>query len=155
MKAHYGIESVFWLIIGVYTAVRAYRLGLGKLRDPGPGFIFFLAALLLVILSTIDLGMTFIRKLKIDKDKRDEPIWSGVRWQKVLLVLGGLSIYIYVLNFLGFLLSAFILMVFLFKSVEPTKWWIAIVCSLGTILFSYGIFQLWLKVPFPTGVLGF
>ena len=155
MKVHYRIGSLFWLIIGVYTAVNAYRLGLGRLREPGPGFIFFLAALILVFLSAIDLGTSFIGKSKIDKDKKDEPIWLGVRWQKVLFVLAGLSLYTYVFNFLGFLLSTFLLMIFLFKAVEPTKWWKSILASFITILFSYGIFQLWLKVPFPYGILGF
>jgi hypothetical protein len=141
--------------MGVYTAIRAYRLGLGRLREPGPGFIFFLAASLLIILSIIDLGMTFIGKPKTDKDEKKEPIWLGVRWQKVLLVLIGLSIYVFIFNFLGFLLSTFLLMMFLFKAVEPTKWWISILASVITILFSYGIFQVWLKVPFPNGILAF
>ena len=155
MKAYYGIESIFWLVIGVYTAVNAYRLGLGRFRQPGPGFIFFLAALLLIILSSIDLGMTFIGKPKTDKNKKNEPIWLGVQWQKVLLVLAGLLIYAYIFNYLGFLLSTFLLMIFLFKAVEPTKWWKSILGSLITILISYGVFKLWLRVPFPTGALGF
>jgi putative tricarboxylic transport membrane protein len=155
MKRYYGIESILWLVIGVYTAISAYRLGLGKLRQPGPGFIFFLAASLLIILSIIDLGMALIGKSKTDKDEKNEPIWLGVRWQKVLLVLTGLSIYAYVFNFLGFLLSTFLLMIFLFKAVEPTKWWKSILGTLITILISYGVFRIWLKVPFPTGVLGF
>jgi len=152
---HHRVGSIFWLIIGVYTSISAYRLGLGSFRQPGPGFIFFLAALFLTILSAIDLGSTFIRKPKTDKDKKDEPIWLGVRWPKVLMVLVGLSIYIYVFNFLGFLLSTFLLMVFLFKAVEPTRWWVSIMGSLITILIAYGIFNLWLKVPFPQGFLGF
>lgn len=155
MKRYYGIESILWLVIGVYTAISAYRLGLGKLRQPGLGFIFFLAASLLIILSIIDLGMALIGKSKTDKDEKNEPIWLGVRWQKVLLVLTGLSIYAYVFNFLGFLLSTFLLMIFLFKAVEPTKWWKSILGTLITILISYGVFRIWLKVPFPTGVLGF
>ena len=152
---HHRVGSIFWLIIGVYTSISAYRLGLGSFRQPGPGFIFFLAALFLLVLSAIDLGSTFIGKPKADKDRKDEPIWLGVRWPKVLMVLVGLSVYIYVFNFLGFLLSTFLLMVFLFKAVEPTKWWVSIMSSLITILIAYGIFNLWLKVPFPQGFLGF
>jgi len=155
VKVHHRVGSIFWLIFGIYTAISAYQLGLGSFRQPGPGFIFFLASLLLIILSAIDLGGTFIGKLKTDKDKKDEPLWLGVRWQKVLLVLIGMLIYIFIFNFLGFLFSTFLLMVFLFKAVEPTRWWISILSSLITILITYSIFNLWLKVPFPTGVLGF
>lgn len=151
----YIVASIFWIIIGVYTLIGAYRLGLGSLRQPGPGFIFFLAALFLTILGAIDLGSSLIGKSKADEDKKEKPIWVGARWQKVLLVLVGLSAYTYLFNFLGFLTSTFLLMIFLFKGVERTKWWISILGSLITILISYGIFQLWLKVPFPQGFLGF
>jgi len=152
MKMHHRVGSIFWLIIGVYTVISAYRLGIGIFRRPGPGFIFFLASLLLIILSIIDL---FIGKPKANRGEEFEPIWLGVRWQKVILVLSGLIAYAYLFDKLGFLLSTFLLMIFLFKAVEPTKWWTSILSSLITILISYCIFNLWLKVPFPTGFLGF
>lgn len=155
MKVHQQIGSIFCLIIGLFTAIHAYRLGLGRLRHPGCGFIFFLAALFLIILSIIDLAGTFIGKPQTDKDKREPSIWRGFQWQKVLLVVGVLSAYIYFLSLVGFWVSTFLLMVFLFKGVEPTKWWIAIVSSLITVLLSYAIFKVWLEVEFPSGFLGF
>jgi putative tricarboxylic transport membrane protein len=154
-EKHYRIGSIFWLAVGMYTAVSAYQLGFGSFRRPGHGFIFFLASLFLIILSAIDLGGTFIRKPKTEKGKKEEPLWLGVRWGKTLLVLIGIVVYIFIFNFLGFLVSTFLLMVFLFKAVEPTKWWIAMVNSLITILIAYVVFNLWLQVPFPTGALGF
>ncbi len=147
------MESVFWLLIGIYVTVSAYHMGLGRLRQPGPGFIFFLAALLLIILAIIDLGITSVKKS--DKNKNEELVWLGVRWQKVLLMLAGLSIYAYVLEPLGFLASTFLLMIFMFESVEPMKWWKSILGSLITVSASYALFKVWLKVPFPTGVFGF
>lgn len=155
MNIHQRVASIFWLIIGVYVLIHAYGLGVGHFREPGPGFIFFWASLLLIILSVIDLARIFISKPETDKDKGDKPIWSGVRWGKVLFILIGLSIYICIFNFLGFIISTFLLMIFLFKAVETTKWWIAILSSLINIICSYGIFELWLKIPFPQGVLGF
>jgi heme A synthase len=155
MRTHHRVGSIFWLVIGIYIAISAYRLGLGSFRQPGPGFIFFLMALLLIILSAIDLGTTFSGKSKSEKEKPEAPLWKGARWPKVLIVLIGISIYNYVFNFLGFLLSTFLLMIFLFKAVEPTKWWVSVLASIITILLSFGIFNLWLKVPFPIGVLGF
>jgi len=146
---------IFWLVIGVYTTSHAYHLGLGHLRHPGPGFIFFLSALFLIILSATDLAGSFFGKPKMDKEKERQHIWRNVRWEKVLLVLGGVSVYIYFLNLAGFWVSTFLLMLFLYKVVEPTKWRIAIVSSLITILLSYGIFKVWLDVEFPIGILGF
>ena len=154
MKTHDRVGSTFWFIIGLYIILTAYRLGIGSFHQPGPGFIFFLSGLLLTALSAVDLGRTFIRKAKPDADKRS-PLWRGVRWRKVLLVLVGMSIYVFLFDFLGSLLSTFLLMFFLFKAVEPTRWSIAAIGSLITTLTCYALFQVWLKVPFPTGVLGF
>lgn len=155
MRTNNLVGTIFWLAIGVYVAITAYRLGLGSFRQPGPGFIFFLAALLLIILSTVEVLTIIIGKPEKGKDEVEKPIWSGLRWGKVLLVLVGLSIYVYIFNFLGFLLSTFLLMVFLFKAVEPTRWWISILGGLITIFIAYGVFSLWLNVPFPQGVFGF
>lgn len=153
MRTHQQAASLFWLIIGVYVAITAYRLGLGHFHKPGPGFIFFWTALFLIILSAIDLATTLTDKSQ--KDVKEKPLWSGIQWPKVLMVLGGLSIYVYLFNILGFLLSTFLLMIFLFKGVEPTKWWVSILGSLIAMLITSSVFQLWLKVPFPTGILGF
>jgi hypothetical protein len=129
------------------------RLGIGNLRQPGPGFIFLLASALLILLSVIDFGRTFAEKARTSQS--EEPLWSGVRWQKVLLVLIGISTYVFLLKFLGFFVDSFLLMIFLFKAVEPTKWRTAMIGSFATILVAYGIFRLWLKVPFPTGIFSF
>ena len=59
----------------------------GQVYHPGRGFIFFLAALLLIILGAIDLARTFMRKRKAVRDELESPIWRGVQWQRVLLVL--------------------------------------------------------------------
>ena len=154
MKTHDRVAGIFWLMVGVYTAVDGYRLGLGSLRHPGPGFIFFVSALALSILSLVNLAVTFVAKPKEDGDKESDSIWRGLRWQKILFVLLGAAAYAYFLNILGFLVSTFLLMVLLYKGVEPTRWWIAIVSSLITVLLSYTLFVMWLDVPFPPGFLG-
>jgi heme A synthase len=154
MKVQQHIGDIFWLTIGMYIAIKGYLLGLGNLHHPGPGFIFFVAALFLIILSAIDIIGTSIRKLGKDEDRNEHP-WTDLRWEKVLMVAGVLLAYILSFDILGFFLSTFFLMVLLFKGVEFTKWWIAILSSLITISISYGIFNVWLKVPFPTGFMGF
>jgi putative tricarboxylic transport membrane protein len=153
MKIHHRLGSVFWLLVAVYVAVSAYQLGLGDLHKPGPGSVFFIAALLLAIFSVIDLVATFVRESKEDTENR--PIWSSLQWKKILLFIVFISTYIYFLNLLGFLVSTFLLMTVLFKIAESMKWWIAIFASLITTFISYIIFKVWLMVPFPSGFLGF
>ena len=83
---HHRVGSIFWLVVGAFVIIHANQLGLGRLRNPGPGFIFFLSASLLVSLSAIDLAVTFFSKVK--KEDAKEPIW-GPRWKKVLFSAGG------------------------------------------------------------------
>lgn len=146
------IPSIFWISIGIYVAIQAYLLGLGSFHQPGPGFIFFLAALVLTFLSAIDLVVTFMGRLKMEKEEK--PIWLGVQWGRVLLVLGVLSVYVFLWNVLGSLISTFLLMVFLFKGIEPTKWWIALLGGFITTLMAHYIFKVCLAIPFPRGFLG-
>jgi hypothetical protein len=155
MKTYYGIGSFFWLLIGTYTAIQACRLGLGSLNHPGRGFIFFLASSLLVFLSAIDLARSLSREAKTGKKEEAPPIWQDLQWGKVLLVLGSLLAFNYLLDIAGFLISSLFLMTFLFRVIEPTRWWIVIMSSFTTVLFSYLVFKVWLSVPFPEGFLGF
>lgn len=155
MTNHQRAASVFWFFVGVATLINAYFLGLGHWHRPGPGFIFFLAALVLTALSILDLANNFFWKTRGNSEEKEERIWANVRWIKILLVLAALVGYAYFLNFLGFPLATFLLMVFLFKAVEPTKWPVAIASSLITIFCCYFLFQVWLKVPLPSGFWGF
>jgi len=143
------------MAIGGYTAIHAYQLGLGSMRHPDRGFIFFLAGSVLVILGAIDLAGTFVKQAKVIQGEGEGPLWRGVQWQRVLLVLGGLSAFTYFLNLGGFWICSFLLMFFLFKGVESNKWWVAIVSSFVTILLSFVVFKVWLGVEFPKGFLGY
>jgi len=155
MKTQYLIGTLFWIVVAFFIAIEAYRLGLGHFHHPGPGFIFFFGALLIIILGTIDLAINFTIKEKRGEIKKIKPLWSGLQWGKVLLALSGLIIYIYVLKYLGFFLSVFLLSVLLFNGVGSSKWWMGIGLSLITSLFFYLLFQIGLNIPFPQGFLNF
>jgi hypothetical protein len=150
MMAQGYIGGLFWLAVGFFVLVTAYkRLDFGTFREPGSGFIFILAGTFLIILSLVDLVTTYLKRF----DSK-YPIWSALRWQKVILVLMGLSLYSFFYDQIGFTFSSFLLMLFLFKSVEPTRWWVAIASSLIATIMVYLIFGVWLKINFPKGILG-
>ena len=153
MNADHWLPKIFWIVIGIYVAIHAYQLGLGHFHSPGPGFIFFGAALFLSILGAFDLGGTLIRGPQ--EGREEDSVWLGVQWQKILLVLGILFAYTFFLSYLGFSLSTFLLMILLLKIVEPTQWWVAILGSMITTLITYYVFKVWLEVPFPKGLIRF
>ena len=47
------ISGVFWLCFSILMIIQSYRLGLGNLHHPGPGFLFFWVNIILGIMSVI------------------------------------------------------------------------------------------------------
>lgn len=150
MKSKDIISSLFWMIVGAGVSYGGYDLDLGTLHDPGSGFIFFWVGLIMVGLSL----SIFIRALK-EKGKAGEMrlIWSEVQWKKIVSVLVALFLYGYFFQTLGFILSAALLLVFLFKAVEPQRWSVAILGAVVSSLVAYVVFQVWLGSQLPKGLL--
>ena len=66
-----------------------------------------------------------------------------------------LLIYTYFFETIGFIISSLLLMLFLFKGIEPQKWSAAILSTILTSIVTYTIFVLWLKCQLPRGILPF
>jgi putative tricarboxylic transport membrane protein len=147
---HYYLGDILMILVGFSVAVGAVRLGIGSVNKPGAGFIFFWLAVILAGLAAIDLVSTILENKR--KSVIRKPLWNGFRWGKVILVLAGLGVYAIVLDILGFIVSTFLILLFLFKAVEPVKWRDAIIGSVLTIAVVYAVFGIWLKVPFPSGI---
>jgi putative tricarboxylic transport membrane protein len=146
------ISSIFWLILGLAVIYGSYRLGLGTLTHPGPGFLSFWCA---VILSGLSL-LVFFQNVKA-KRRGDQPTlgkhWADVRWSKSLYVVLATFAYSVTFNHLGFLLSTILLLTFLFKVVGSEKWILAIGGAVSASLISFVLFGLWLDVQLPRGLL--
>lgn len=145
------ISSLFWLVLGTGICYEGYGLGLGSLHDPGSGFIFFWTGVLMIGLS---LGL-LIRSLRKEASSGElKTLWRQISWKQVISVLFALFLYAYLFVPLGFILSTILLLIFLFKAVEPQKWSWAILGALISTLATYSIFHLWLRSPLPKGLLG-
>jgi len=139
------------MAMGIGISYGGYDLHLGNLRDPGPGFMFFWVGVIMIGLSLIVL----IKAVR-EKGQRGElkVLWTQIRWKKVLLVLAALFVYAYVLTPLGFIPTTILLLIFLFKAVEPQKWSYAILGAVVCTLAAYGLFGFWLGCQLPQGLLG-
>jgi putative tricarboxylic transport membrane protein len=146
------ISSCFWLAIGIGVCYGAYELDLGTLRNPGSGFMFFGAGMIMVALSLGVLIGTMKETAIPGELKR--VFWTEIRWTKFVTVLAALFIYAYVFIPLGFILSTILLLIVLFKAVEPQSWTKAILGAIISTFTAYGVFQLWLGSQLPTGLLG-
>ena len=151
MKKKDILSSLFWLAAGFGVCYGGYDLELGTLRDPGSGFMFFWVG---VIMTGLSLAV-LVKAIRMKPDQKGVGLLRGeVRWAKILSVLAALVLYAYVFTYLGFILSTVLLLLFLFKAVEPQKWSWAVLGAVISTLTAYGVFQLWLGTQLPRGFLG-
>ncbi len=127
----------------------AKNLGINNLRNPGPGFFPVVLASILGLLALISMATAFPQR----KSGETFPgLWHGLRWYKTLLVLSSLTAYIFLLEPLGYLLSTLLLMIYLFKGIEPQKWWVAMVGAVLSSTVTYVLFKIILQVQLPQGI---
>jgi putative tricarboxylic transport membrane protein len=145
-------SSAFWFFIGLIIIFASIPLDLGKVRTPGTGFMPFLTGIAICSFSVIGF---FHATVGNGKGKKWKNFLKGVRWEKPLLAMASLVVYAFLLEKLGFLLDTILLIAFLLKAIEPQKWLIIILGALFTSAAMYIIFQVWLQVQLPAGILKF
>jgi hypothetical protein len=153
MKRHDQMSSLVWLAFAIYICIESSRLSFGSFHNPGPGFLPLLVGIFLGIFSIIAFLQTSLSK---GAEEMTQSWYPEKRWKKLIWVLVALFAYAICLETLGFLISTFLLLVFLFHSgMEPKRWVVAIGGSAIASFSSYAVFELWLRTQLPKGILGF
>ena len=137
------IGGIFWGGVGIFFALGAVRLKLGTFYSPGPGFIPFGIALLLILFSLFTFAKGLIRPT-------GQP--GGIPWKRPALLVGAVFLYGLLITVVGFLPSTFVLMVILFSlltTVKKKRWLSVILCAAATALGAWLVFSVFLRVPFP------
>ncbi|MGE0225577.1 MAG: tripartite tricarboxylate transporter TctB family protein [Acetobacteraceae bacterium] len=144
------VTALLALALAAYLAYEAMDLGLGEPSDPGSGYIQFWTACIMGVLGLIQL----VQSMLPGGDKTSlGSVFAGLRWGKVLYVVGLLVAYAAVLQTLGFVLTTFILLLILFKTVEPQGWGVSLIGSAVTTLVAWAVFVAWLGTQMPSGTL--
>ena len=149
MKRADCISSIFWVILSIGLIKWGWELDLGTLAAPDAGFIIFGVGVVMLGLAVAILIQTLYAKTGLQERKR---LWSGQGWRKVVFVLASLIAYSYFLVPLGFLPATFLLLIFLFKWIEPHRWITAIGISAAMVSVTYLVFGYWLGCQLPKGL---
>jgi putative tricarboxylic transport membrane protein len=146
-------SSVVWMGVGLLSIYGSFQLGLGTLGEPGSGFLSFLAGSFICLMALIIFIQSFLQgkgfQVKIST------LWEGVRWHRAAIVGLLLLAYILVLEWIGFLLTAFLIVLAMVKGVERLSWAKALLISISASAVCYLVFDKLLKAVMPRGLLGF
>ena len=146
------VSGFFWLIFSAFVSYQSYKLGLGTLHQPGPGFLFFWTGVTTGILA----GVIVVRSLRQGPPDNARELISEKRSPtKIILVLASLFLYTWLMESLGFMVVTMLLFLFLLGVVEKKKWRFAVLVSLIVTASSYLVFELGLQSQLPKGLLGF
>jgi putative tricarboxylic transport membrane protein len=144
-------SNLFWLLFSLVICVESYRLTLGTINAPGPGFFPFSAGLIMLILSLVALFQSMAKKEKVEETTRQEPI----RWWNIVIILTAITAYAFSLEKVGFLINTFLFICLLLKVVEPQSWKTTIIGGLITTIAANLLFNVIFRAQIPSGILGF
>jgi len=146
------ISGIFWLCFAVLMIIQSYRLGLGTLHKPGPGFLFFYVNIVLGIMSLVVLVRAWAGK----KGEGPQPALFGRQnISKIVFVLISLFLYVLLMETVGFIPVTFFFFIYLLGIIEKKKWYYTLSVSIIVTVISYLIFETWLQSQLPKGLLGF
>jgi len=146
-------SSLFWILIGILFCIGGVHYGIRRSGIPGPGFLPFVSGLILVALSLI-LLVSRVLKVPGEADPKVEPLPGGQALRRILIVLGALCLYVLILEPLGFVLTTFLFMIVVLR-LEPRRWSFIIPVAMGATIFFFLLFKILLRVPLPSGLLGY
>lgn len=114
----------------------------------GPGFLPRWTSLFLAIFSIVYI-VDSIKKNRVDLSKV-LPGKEGIK--TILLLFLYMIIFVAIVKYVGFLVTTLLVTFLMFRGYF--KWYVNSAVSVGTALFLYWVFVVWLQIPFPVNAFG-
>lgn len=145
-------------ITGAILLVLALAFSVAALKNhtywgdngPGPGFLPFWLGIVMAVLA----AMMLVSALR-DRNVGEAWLPGGDGLRRLALVLGVTFAFVALLKWLGMVVATVLFMVTLLRRLDRIAWPRTLAVSVATAGFVYLVFDYWLHVPFPVGVLGF
>lgn len=135
------VMAGFFQLFSITYLYFALQLRFGSMTEPQSGFLPILAGGLATLFSLVD----FISILKNNDEQTQEPLGLKV----IVYVMIVFAVYIFLLNYIPYLLATFIALLFLLK-ISNVKGWVKPLSIAGCSAFGfYFVFSYLLNVPFP------
>jgi putative tricarboxylic transport membrane protein len=144
------LETVFdfiLMILGAIILVVSWGYGFGSFRRPGPGlYPFFIGAFVLafsMILLILEL-----------RSQKSIPVFDEGGVKTLILMTVTFCLWIVVMPLLGYVIVTLLATYAFCKIMKLEGWWKPLSVSVGTAFFIYLLFDYWLYIDLPRGLLG-
>ncbi len=139
------------LILGGIAAFASIKYGLGKWSVPGPGFLPFGAAVLIIILALVILARDLTGAVRLEIGQ----VTSKTALRDVLAVLAAMVGYAALLPVNGFLTTTALFVGFLLRFVGGKSWLVTLLVAAGVSVAAHMLFVVFLAVQMPVTPFGF
>lgn len=150
MTKYDRISTLFLVGLAIAISLESIRIGPGSLSNPGPGLIPLGSGLVLGILGLIGFFRTFVRPSS--EGLRENAVKLGGR---TISALVSMVAFAFLINALGFLTVTFLWMGFVCRWIAGMGWKGTIFTSVVTPLCTWLLFEVFLEIRFPRGILSF
>ena len=148
------VSISFLILSGIYLAA-SLSLPVGKVGKPGPGMVPVGIGIILTVLCLLHVIEVFFFEKNRGVQKEEGGVLTRADVLRVIGVVSVLIVYMILFPVLGYTLSTIILMVAVLRLLQMHGWLRIVLISILTSGCSYYIFDRFLDVPLPKGIIPF
>jgi hypothetical protein len=146
----WSLETVFDFILtglGIIIVITSLTYGFGYLRRPGPGLYPFFIGLCIVVFGLVLLISELSPQMR-------PPLFNRGDVKTLLFMIVSFCLWILMIPFLGYVIATLLITFAFCKVMRLEGLWKPISVSAGTAFFIYLLFDYWLYIDLPRGILG-
>ena len=138
---------ILFIVLGGGIMAQSVNLSLGNFHNPGPGFMPFILGFFMILLSLL----SYVES-RPEADRQKMNLWEEEK--PILIIFGGLVLYLFLMNVLGFYVPTFLLLMYLIRACGRKRAGGVVWISVVTVIIVYVVFYKLFIIPFPEGVWG-
>lgn len=149
------------ILFGAVFLAYTTRYPLDTWENPGPAVFPLILGAVLTILGAGQLVLALWKFTRRNHREKQRDSGRSVRESllrnsgegKALRLIAVFILYLLMMQWIGFFVSTFLFAIISSRLTETTNWGRPMALSAGITLFCYLLFEVWLKLSFPRGVL--